>query len=123
MRGGGKQLYGDFPFHDAALIGGRNAIRAVGFQSFEGDASLYGSAELQVRLAKFLLVLPLQGGLVALGDAGRVFVNGSSPGGWHTVAGGGLWVGLPDSPVLMTFTMTNDGGRNRFSMRSGLKIH
>lgn len=123
MRGGGMKLFGEFPFHDAAFIGGRNAIRAEGFQNFEGDASLFGSAELQIPLAKFLLVLPLQAGVLGLADAGRVFVNGSSPGGWHTVAGGGLWVGLPDSPVLMTFTLTNDGGRSRFSMRSGLKIH
>ncbi len=122
MRGGAKLLFGEFPFYEAAYIGGRNAARSFGFQSFEGDASLYGSAEFRVRLASFLFVLPLQGGPMASADAARVFVDGSSPGGWHAAAGGGLWVGLRDSPVVLTFTAMNDGGHTRYSMHSGLTI-
>jgi len=122
MRGGGKILFGDFPFHEAAFIGGRNAARSVGFQSFEGDASLYGSAEFRVRMAKFLFILPLQGGPLATADAARVFVNASSPGGWHSAAGGGLWFGLRNSPTVLTFTAVNDGGHVRYSMHSGLTI-
>jgi len=37
------------------------------------------------------VVVPLGIGVFGFADAGRVYVDGSSPGGWHTSLGGGLW--------------------------------
>jgi len=96
LRGVGKQLYGAFPFHDAAFIGGRNMLRSVDTQRYAGDASLYGGAELRVRLARFGYILPWDIGIFGMADAGRVFVAGESPGGWHKTAGVGFWIGVPD---------------------------
>ena len=96
LRGVGKKLFGDFPFHDAAFIGGRNMLRSVDTQRYAGDASLYGGAELRVPLARFGYVLPWDVGIFGMVDAGRVFVDGESPGGWHKTAGVGFWIGVPD---------------------------
>ena len=37
-------------------------------------------------------MLPGEGGVFGLADVGRVFVDGDSPGGWHTGFGGGVWL-------------------------------
>lgn len=36
-------------------------------------------------------MLPCEVGVFGLAAAGRVFVDGDSPGGWHTGVGGGIW--------------------------------
>ena len=41
-------------------------------------------------------------GVIGLADAGRVVVDGESPGGWHTGYGGGVWV----SPVGVSTTVS-----------------
>jgi outer membrane protein assembly factor BamA len=102
LRGGGKKLYGDFPFHEAAFIGGRSTLRSLDPQRYAGDASVYGSAELRLRLARFAFILPVDAGIFGIVDAGRVYVNGDSPGGWHTSAGVGFWVGVPDPSTAVS---------------------
>jgi outer membrane protein assembly factor BamA len=96
LRGGGKKLFGAFPFNDAAFIGGRSTLRSLDAERYAGDAAVYGSAELRVRVARFVLLLPVDAGVFGIVDAGRVYVNGDSPGGWHTSAGVGFWIGVPD---------------------------
>jgi hypothetical protein len=90
-KAGARKALGDFPFQEAAWIGGPGTVRGYGWQRFTGDAAVYGSAEVRQRLGRVNLVLarPIVG-VYALGDAGRVYVDGDSPGGWHTGYGGGL---------------------------------
>ena len=45
-------------------------------QRYAGDASLYGTTELRVPLAKFPFILPLDVGAIGFYDAGKVYVNG-----------------------------------------------
>lgn len=106
LRAGGKKLWGAFPYFDAAFLGGSESFRTEKKQRFAGDASLYGNSELRVPLAKFPLILPLDVGALGFFDAGRVYVNGNSPGGWHTAAGGGFWVGYlnPGTSINVLFT-------------------
>ena len=96
LRGGGKKVYGAFPFHEAAFLGGRSMLRSLDAQRYAGDAAVYGSAELRVRVAKFVFILPVDAGIFGIVDAGRVYLNGDSPGGWHTAEGVGFWIGVPD---------------------------
>lgn len=35
--------------------------------------------------------------------AGRVYLDGDSPGGWHSGVGGGLWLALLNSPNAVSF--------------------
>ena len=106
FRGGGKKLWGNFPYFDAAFLGGAESFRAEERQRYAGDASLYGNAELRVPIAKFPFILPLDVGALGFTDAGRVYLKGQSSGGWHTAAGGGFWVGFlnPGRSVNVLFT-------------------
>jgi outer membrane protein assembly factor BamA len=110
LRGGGKKLYGDFPFFDAAFLGGSSSLRAEDRQRWAGDASVYGNAELRAPVAQFPLVLPLDVGLLGFYDAGRVYVNGDSPGGWHRTTGAGVWIGFlnPGNSLNILYTDNSD---------------
>lgn len=106
LRAGGKKLWGSFPYFDAAFLGGSETLRTEERQRYAGDASLYGTTELRVPIAKFPFILPLDLGLIGFVDAGKVFVNGDSPGGWHSAAGAGFWLGYlnPGTSVNVLFT-------------------
>ncbi len=110
LRGGGKKLWGNFPYFDAAFLGGSETYRTESQQRFAGDASLYGTTELRVPVAKFPLILPLDVGVLGFVDAGRVYMNGDSPGGWHSAAGAGFWVGYlnPGTNLNVLFTNNRD---------------
>jgi len=91
VRAGGQYAMGDYPWQEAAFVGGPMNLRGFPYQRFRGDAALYGSAELRARLAYLNLGLARTHlGAFALADAGRVYVDGDSPGDWHTALGGGL---------------------------------
>jgi hypothetical protein len=118
LRAGGKKLWGDFPYFDAAFLGGSESFRVEERQRYAGDASVYGTTELRVPIAKFPLILPLDVGALGFADAGRVYLNGDSPSGWHTAAGGGLWVGVLDPGKSITLLLTNRAG-HRFVTNVG----
>ncbi|HXL86198.1 MAG TPA: hypothetical protein VN927_03270 [Gemmatimonadaceae bacterium] len=111
FRVGGKKLWGSFPYFDAAFLGGSETFRTEEKQRYAGDASLYGSTELRIPVARFPLILPLDVGLLGFGDAGRVYLNGQSPGGWHSAAGGGLWVGYLNPGTNVNLLVTNRSDR------------
>jgi outer membrane protein assembly factor BamA len=85
LRAGGEKVWGDFPIQYAALLGGSPTLRGYSYQRFAGDASAFGGAELRVPLTGSL-------GALALADAGRVWYQGESEGGWHTALGAGAFV-------------------------------
>lgn len=111
LRAGGKKLWGNFPYFDAAFLGGSESFRTEERQRYAGDASLYGTTELRIPLAKFPFILPLDVGALGFMDAGKVYVNGQSPGGWHTAAGGGLWVGYLNPGTSVNVLYTNQRQR------------
>jgi hemolysin activation/secretion protein len=91
LRAGVKRVFGTYPFHEAAFIGGADSLRGFSTQRFGGDASALGNAELRLYLGRYFLVLPGEYGVFALADAGRVWVDGERSRRWHTAVGGGLW--------------------------------
>ncbi|MDP9205493.1 MAG: hypothetical protein M3P12_08555, partial [Gemmatimonadota bacterium] len=111
FRAGGKKLWGSFPYFDAAFLGGSETFRTEEKQRYAGDASLYGTTELRLPLAKFPLILPLDVGAIGFVDAGRVYLKGDSPGGWHTAAGGGFWVGYLNPGTNFNMLFTNNRAR------------
>ena len=70
LRVSGKKVWGTFPFHESAFIGGASTLRGWPKQRFAGDAALYGNAELRLFLTKFFLVLPGDFGVFGLADPG-----------------------------------------------------
>jgi len=115
LRTGGKKLWGPFPYFDAAFLGGSETFRTEERQRWAGDASLYETAELRVPIAKFPLIMPLDVGAIGFADAGKVYVDGTSTGGWNTAAGGGLWIGVLDPGKNLTLLFTNRPGRHFIS--------
>jgi hypothetical protein len=112
VRGGGERVWGAYPFHSAASVGGAATLRGFPQRRFAGDAALFGSAELHVRLAEWRWIVPGTVGVLGLTDAGRVYLDGDSPGGWHTSAGGGVWFRpLGSGPVLSVTAARGDRTR------------
>lgn len=91
LRAGGRKVWGNFPYFESAFLGGRGSLRGWDAERFAGDASLYGSAELRLLLGAVRLLLPGDLGVFGIADAGRVYLDGESPGGWHAGYGGGFW--------------------------------
>jgi hypothetical protein len=92
LRAGGRKVWGSFPFFESAFVGGHSSLPGFHSHRFAGDASVYGGAQLRLTLGRAFLALPALWGLFGTADAGRVYVNGESPGGWHGSGGGGLWL-------------------------------
>jgi hypothetical protein len=105
LRAAGKQVWGPYPYHEAAYIGGARTVRGFPQQRFAGDASLSGSVELRVPLKRIYLLVPGTLGVFGLGDAGRVFLDGESSHRWHTAVGGGVWVAFVDPANTMSLSI------------------
>lgn len=106
LRAGGKAVLGAYPFHEAAFIGDQRSVRLGRQHRYGGDASLYGNAELRLRLARVMLPLPSDLGVFGLADVGRVFVSGESSDTWHTAYGGGVWLAVLDPANVVSVAVT-----------------
>ncbi len=117
-RTGVRWSLGHYPIHDAATVGGGSTLRGFRWQRFAGDVAAYGGAELRVPLFRANLLL-VRGKLGILGfmDAGRVWVDGDSPGGWHTGYGTGLFFRTLDTAVYAAWA---HGEENRIYLGLGL---
>jgi hypothetical protein len=119
LRAGGEQVFGDAPFQSASYLGGRSGLRGWDSERFAGDASVFGNAELRLRLAGVRIMLPTELGVFGLADVGRVYVDGESPGGWHTGVGGGIWLAFVDRASTISVAMAHSEERNAFYVSLG----
>jgi outer membrane translocation and assembly module TamA len=103
LRAGGRTALGDYPAFDAARIGGQRTLRGHDSNRFSGDVAAFGGAELRAPLGKVTLLVRGELGVFALADAGRVWVDSESAGGWHTAYGGGVWFDAFDHAATVTF--------------------
>ena len=114
VRAGGRKLWGDYAWFDAASIGGVNN-RGYRSRRFSGDSSLYGTASLRGWLGDVgLKVIALRFGLVGFGDVGRVWVDGEDSKTWHSSLGGGLLVQPIGAPFTVHATAANSTEGTRF---------
>lgn len=88
---GGRKIWGRFPWKEAAFLGGTSTLPGWAEQRFAGDAATYVRGEARLRVFRPAVIVPVEMGVFGFMGAGRVYVDGSSPGGWHTSAGGGIW--------------------------------
>jgi hypothetical protein len=109
LRAGGQHLWGAFPFHDAAFLGGSSTLRGWDEQRFAGRSSLHGSSELRVLLGKVSIIVPAELGLLTFADVGKVFADGQRSDVWHTGYGGGLWI----APLTRGNTLSVSVGQGR----------
>lgn len=103
LRVGGKKVWGTFPFHESAFLGGPgfagfgisdSQLRGFRKNRFAGDTAIYANAELRLVLAKIKLLIPGELGVFMAADTGRVFFFEDPDGAdiWHLGVGGGFWL-------------------------------
>ena len=106
LKGGGAKNYGpdaDIPFYKFASLGLREGLRGYYRNRFNGDASVYVNSELRLALGQVKNgFLPFFYGVFGFYDQGRVYYEGSSPGGWRAGYGGGFYL----APVVETLAFT-----------------
>ena len=115
VRVGGRKLWGDAPWFEAAHVGGLNNR---GFRShrFIGNSSLYGS-RLAAPLAGPAAAsrsCPRGWALVGFADTGRVWLENESSDTWHTSLGGGLLAQPLSAPVTVHVIAANSKEGTRF---------
>ncbi len=119
LKAGGEIASGSYPVQHAPAIGGRRTVRGYGYQRFRGESATFGSAEIRVPLGIVPLLVKWQSGIFGLADAGRVWFDGRSPGGWHSGFGGGFWL----SSLGQTFSVSYaHGEEHRFYFQRGLSF-
>jgi hypothetical protein len=128
VRAGSKHMFGDYPFFNAAVVGGGgffsglDAVRGLHPNRFIGDTSLYGNAELRIYLSRFFVALPGEWGLFGFGDVGRVWLEGETSDTWHPSWGGGIWIGLLSRANSVAFTVAKSDERTAFYIRAGFSF-
>jgi hypothetical protein len=119
LRIGGRRLWGTFPFHEAAFLGGSSTMRGWDEQRFAGRGSLYGNAELRLALTRFLLFVPMDLGVHGLADAGRVYADDDESTEWHSAVGGGIWIAPLKRGNTVSLSIAKGQERTGVYLRSG----
>ncbi|MGH7694134.1 MAG: BamA/TamA family outer membrane protein, partial [Gemmatimonadaceae bacterium] len=109
LRAGGQHVWGKFPFHNAAFLGGSSTLRGWDEQRYAGRSAIYGSSELRVRLGKLGILVPADVGILGFVDVGKVMTDGESSNVLHNGVGGGIWV----APITRTQTFSLSIGQGR----------
>lgn len=110
----------DIIFYQAANIGGNNGLRGYRTERFTGRNSLVSSADLRYSFNSFkTAVLPLQFGVFAGFDVGRVWIENENSDKWHNDYGGGFWIAAAET-ISGTFNLFNSTDGLRFSF--GLEV-
>ena len=131
LRAGGRKVWGTFPFHESAFLGGpgltggdasNGSLRGFRKNRFAGDTALYGNSELRLVLAKIKLLVPGELGLFAAADAGRVIYSGDpdDADSWHTSTGGGLWLSFLQRMQTLSVAAVSGDDLAGVYLRAGL---
>ena len=131
LRAGGKKVWGTFPFHESAFLGGagltggdvsNGSLRGFRKNRFAGDTALYGNSELRLVLAKIKLFVPGELGLFGAADAGRVIYTEDPDDAdtWHTGVGGGLWLSFLQRRQTLSVAAVNGDDLMGVYLRAGL---
>lgn len=119
LRAGGMKVWGNYPFFEAAFVGGASTVRGLRDHRYMGDAAAYGNAELRLDLGRYYLVLPGTWGLLGTADVGRVWLAGQSSDTWHHGFGGGLWFAPLAPGNTVSAVVARSEGRTGFYLRAG----
>ena len=63
----------------------------------------------------------LAAGVTGVAESGRVYYKGSSPDGWHSTTGAGIWVGRMYGSEMLSLVQTN-GEKHGLQLRLGLSF-
>ncbi|WP_284461649.1 BamA/TamA family outer membrane protein, partial [Chryseobacterium sp.] len=110
----GKYINNDnFEFFQGADLGGNNGLRSFRNYRFLGRSSLFQSSEIRWNFGHVKNgVAPMDFGILAGYDYGRVWMDDEYSRKWHQSVGGGIWVSaLETLSIRATYFTGSDGGR------------
>lgn len=120
-RVGARRVWGPFPYDDAAFLGGERTLRGYEYQRFAGNAALYGQVEFHVPVARVLdSFVPTRIGVFALGDAGRVWADGTRSSRVHAAAGAGISLSFFDHRHVVSLAVASGDEGSRWHLRTGI---
>jgi hemolysin activation/secretion protein len=120
-RVGARRVWGPFPYDDAAFLGGEQTLRGFEYQRFAGNATLYGRVEFHVSVARLLeRLIPTRIAFFALGDAGRVWADGTRSRRLHAAAGGGVSLSFFDDRHTVSIAVASGAEGSRWHLRTGI---
>ncbi|HEY0978485.1 MAG TPA: hypothetical protein VGE21_13515, partial [Flavobacteriales bacterium] len=111
LRFGAQRREGEVDPLTASTIGGFETVRGLRRDRFAGNTAAYGNFEVRADLfTSRNAVLPFRMGLIALADAGRVWVDATDNSPlWHHAFGGGLYISPLGMLVLQgTYAVSDD---------------
>lgn len=111
-----------FEFFQGADLGGNEDLRSFRNSRFLGRSSLIQSNDIRWNFGRVRnKIIPVNFGILAGYDYGRVWMDGEYSRKWHQSAGGGIWISILEtfSARAMYFT-GSDGGR--FSAGLGMRF-
>jgi hypothetical protein len=117
FRAGGSVASESTPLQHAPFIGGGSTLRGYTTRRYAGDKAAFGSAEVRVPVGTLPVLIKWNAGVFGLVDAGRVWLDGDSPGGWHKGYGGGIWLSALGQALSFAYA---HGEENRFYVQKGL---
>ena len=118
----GNIIIGDhFQFYNAASIGGKDGLRGFRNQRFTGNRSYYQNTDIRYKFDRIKTpLLPLELGMLAGFDYGRVWLNSEESTDWKTSYGVGFWaVGAKLINLNFYIFNSNEGAYIRFGMGFG----
>ncbi|MGL6037738.1 MAG: metallophosphoesterase [Soonwooa sp.] len=106
-------LSNDYQFFQMATLGGNRNLRGYRFDRFYGKSSFYQTTDLRFDLGTIKnAYLPINVGLFAGFDYGRVWIPNEITDKWHNSYGLGLWLNALDKiGVQASYFRSSDGGR------------
>jgi hypothetical protein len=119
---GGKHVWNDYPFFRAAYLGGQGNAMGYRWNRFAGDASAFGSAQLRWSFTKVKAFIPGEVGLTALGDVGRVFLDGEDSSRWHPTGGLGFFYAAFQRTMLLEMGVTAGREDTFFVVNGGIRF-
>ncbi len=119
----GKFIFGDtYEFFQAATLGGDTGLRGYRFQRFSGTSSVAFGGDIRYHFEKMkTVVLPLQFGVLAGADTGRVWLKDEDSSKWHSDFGMGFWVNAVDT-IAGEFSLFGGNEGLRFSFLLGISF-
>lgn len=112
----------DYEFYQAAQLGGNTGLRGYRLQRFTGKSAFATGADLRYGFDQFTTrFLPLQIGVFAGYDLGRVWNDFEDSNKWHDSYGIGFWVNSAQA-VNGTFNLFKGSEGYRFSFGFGFEF-
>lgn len=121
---GGGHIFNDkFEYFQGISIGADNNLRGFRKNRFVGQSAAFGSLEFRIKVLEGKsYLLPGQVGLLAFGDAAKVWYKGADSHKIHTAYGGGIYY-VPFNMVIISAAVALSQEERLFNLSVGTRLN